>query len=75
LGLRRMLLAEASALRAGAAIGVIIAQPLVTSWSIRLASPFARWGLTVDFSMLWVGVALAIVAAVILAFVPRPAVG
>ena len=71
--LRRMLLAESLLLCcAGAAIGVIIAQPLVTILA-RYASRFSvrALDLTVDFSLLWVGVALAIIAAVILAFVPR----
>jgi predicted permease len=71
--LRRMLLAESLLLcGAGAAIGVLIAQPLVTILA-RYASRFSvrALDLTVDFSLLWVGVALAIVAAVILAFVPR----
>jgi len=71
--LRRMLLAESLLLCcAGAAIGVIIAQPLVTILA-RYASRFSvrALDLTVDFSLLWVGVALAIVAAVTLAFVPR----
>ena len=71
--LRRMLLAESLLLcGAGAAIGVIIAQPLVTILA-RYASRFSvrALDLTVDSSMLWVGVALAVVAAVILAFVPR----
>src|SRR5271155_2485649 len=71
--LRRMLLAESLLLcGAGAAIGVIIAQPLVTILA-RYASRFSvrALDLTVDFSLLWVGVALAVVAAVILAFVPR----
>src|SRR4029077_7234619 len=71
--LRRMLLAESLLLCcAGAAIGVIIAQPLVTILA-RYASRFSvrALDLTVDFSLLWVGAALAIVAAVILAFVPR----
>src|ERR1700733_14167471 len=71
--LRRMLLAESLLLcGAGAIIGVIIAQPLVTILA-RYASRFSvrALDLTVDSSMLWVGVALAIVAAVILAFVPR----
>ena len=71
--LRRMLLAESLLLCcAGAAIGVIIAQPLVTILA-RYASRFSVRALdmTVDFSLLWVGVAMAIVAAVILAFVPR----
>jgi putative ABC transport system permease protein len=71
--LRRMLLAESLLLcSAGAAIGVIIAQPLVTILA-RYASRFSvrALDLSVDFSLLWVGVGLAIVAAVILAFVPR----
>jgi putative ABC transport system permease protein len=71
--LRRMLLAESLLLcGAGAAIGVIIAQPLVTILA-RYASRFSvrALDLTVDWSMLWVGVALAVIAAVILAFVPR----
>jgi putative ABC transport system permease protein len=71
--LRRMLLAESLLLcGAGALIGVIIAQPLVTILA-RYASRFSvrALDLKVDFSMLWVGVALAIIAAVILAFVPR----
>src|ERR1700733_11680313 len=71
--LRRMLLAESLLLcGAGAAIGVVIAQPLVTILA-RYASRFSvrALDLTVDSSILWVGVALAIIAAVILAFVPR----
>ena len=71
--LRGMLLAESLLLcGAGAAIGVLIAQPLVTILA-RYASRFSvrALDLTVDSSLLWVGVALAIVAAVILAFVPR----
>ncbi|HXN29655.1 MAG TPA: ADOP family duplicated permease, partial [Candidatus Acidoferrales bacterium] len=71
--LRRMLLAESLLLcGAGAAIGVVIAQPLVTILA-GYASRFSvrALDLTVDSSLLWVGVALAVVAAVILAFVPR----
>src|SRR5271167_270478 len=71
--LRRMLLAESLLLcGAGAVIALIIAQPLVTILA-RYASRFSvrALDLTVDFSMLWVGVALALIAAVILAFVPR----
>ncbi|MGA2846098.1 MAG: ADOP family duplicated permease [Candidatus Acidiferrales bacterium] len=71
--LRRMLLAESLLLcGAGALIGVIIAQPLVTILA-RYASRFSvrALDLQVDVSMLWVGVALAVTAAVILAFVPR----
>ena len=71
--LRRMLLAESLLLcGAGAGIGVMIAQPLVSILA-RYASRFSvrALDLTVDSSLLWVGAALAIVAAVILAFVPR----
>jgi len=71
--LRRMLLAESLLLcGAGAALGVAYAQPMVTILA-RYASRFSvrALDLTVDNSMLWVGAALAIVAAVILAFVPR----
>jgi predicted permease len=71
--LRRMLLAESLLLcGAGAAIGVIIAQPLVSILA-RYASRFSvrAVDLKVDSSLLLVGAALAILAAVILAFVPR----
>jgi putative ABC transport system permease protein len=71
--LRRMLLAESLLLcGAGAAIAVMCAQPLVTVLA-RYASRFSirALDLTVDSSLLWVGAALAVVAAVILAFVPR----
>src|ERR1700691_465929 len=71
--LRRMLLAESLLLcGAGAAIGVLSAQPLVAILA-RYASRFSlrALDLTVDSSILWVGVALAVIAAVILAFVPR----
>src|SRR5277367_5638536 len=71
--LRRALLAESLLLcGAGAAIAVVSAQPLVAILA-RYASRFSirALDLTVDSSLLWVGVALALVAAVILAFVPR----
>jgi putative ABC transport system permease protein len=71
--LRRMLLAESLLLcGAGAVIAVIIAQPLVSILA-RYASRFSvrALDLTVDSSLLLVGVALAVIAAVILAFVPR----
>jgi putative ABC transport system permease protein len=71
--LRRMLLAESLLLcSAGAAVGVMSAQPMVAVLA-RYASRFSvrALDLTVDSSLLWVGAALAIVAAVILAFVPR----
>jgi predicted permease len=71
--LRRMLLAESLLLcGAGAAIGVVSAQPMVAILA-RYASRFSvrALDLTVDASLLWMGAALAIVAAVILAFAPR----
>jgi predicted permease len=71
--LRRTLLAESLLLcGAGAVLGVIIAQPAVAVLA-RYASRFSvrALDLTVDASVLWVGVVLALVAAVLLAFVPR----
>ena len=71
--LRRTLLAESLLLcTAGAALGLLIARPMVGI----LASYASRFSvraldLTVDFSILWVAAGLAIVAAVLLAFVPR----
>jgi predicted permease len=70
--LRRWLLAESLLLcGAGAALGVMSAQPMVAILA-RYASRFSVRALDfrVDSSLLWVGAALAIVA-VILAFVPR----
>ena len=71
--LRRMLLAESLLLcGAGAALGVMSAQPMVAILA-RYAARFSVRALDfrVDSSLLWAGAALAIVAAVILAFVPR----
>jgi putative ABC transport system permease protein len=71
--LRRMLLAESLLLcGAGAGLGVLSAQWMVDVLA-RYASRFSvrALDLTIDSSLLWVGVALAIVAAVILALVPR----
>ena len=71
--LRRTLLAESILLcGAGALLGVISARPMVSVLA-RYASRFSvrALDLTVDSSMLWVGVALALIAAVLLAFVPR----
>src|SRR5437660_9075277 len=71
--LRRMLLAESLLLcGAGAALGVLSAQPMVAVLA-RYASRFSVRALDfrVDSSLLWVGAALEIVAAVILAFLPR----
>jgi putative ABC transport system permease protein len=71
--LRRTLLAESLVLCvAGAAIGILSARPMVAVLA-RYASRFSvrALDLTVDSSMLWVGAALAVIAAVTLAFVPR----
>lgn len=71
--LRRMLLAESLLLcGAGAALGVLSAQWMVDVLA-RYASRFSvrALDLTVDSSLLWVGGILAVVAAVVLAFVPR----
>jgi putative ABC transport system permease protein len=71
--LRKTLLAESLLLcGAGAAIGVLSAQPMVAILA-RYASRFSvrALDLTVDSGMLWVGAGLAIASAVLLAFVPR----
>jgi putative ABC transport system permease protein len=71
--LRRTLLAETLLLcGAGAMLGVLIARPMVAILA-RYISRFSvrALDLTVDSSMLWVGAALAVIAAVLLAFVPR----
>jgi predicted permease len=71
--LRRTLLAEALLLGgAGAAVGVLSARPMAAILA-RYASRFSvrALDLTVDSSMLWVGAALAVAAALLLAFVPR----
>ncbi|HKQ78763.1 MAG TPA: ABC transporter permease, partial [Blastocatellia bacterium] len=71
--LRRTLLAETLLLcGAGALLGVLIARPMVAVLA-RYISRFSvrALDLTVDSSMLWVGATLAVVAAVLLAFVPR----
>jgi putative ABC transport system permease protein len=71
--LRRALLAESLLLcGAGATLGVLSAWPMVAILG-RYASRFSvrALDLTVDSSLLWVGVVLAVAAAVLLAFVPR----
>ena len=71
--LRRTLLAESVLLSvSGAILGVVSAQPMV-SLLARYASRFSvrAQDLTVDPSMLWVGAGLAVVASMLLAFVPR----
>jgi putative ABC transport system permease protein len=71
--LRRALLAESLLLcGAGALLGMLSAGPLVAILA-KYASRFSvrALDLTVDSSMIWVGVVLALLAAVLLAFVPR----
>jgi predicted permease len=71
--LRRTLLAESLLLcGTGAVLGVMIARPLLTIVA-RYASRFSvrALDLTVDATLLWVGVGLAVAAAVFLAFIPR----
>ena len=71
--LRRTLLAESLVLcAAGAVAGLYLADPLVALVA-RYAARFSVRALdvTVDSSVAWVGAALAIAAAVLLAFVPR----
>jgi predicted permease len=71
--LRRSLLAESLVLcGSGAIAAVLIAVPMVAV----LASYAARFSvrakdMTLDFSLVWFGVALALAAAVFLAFIPR----
>lgn len=76
--LRRTLLAESLLLCVGgAALGLLIASPLVAV----LARYMSRYSiraldLTVDPGMLWLGAGLAVVAAALLAYIPRlPASG
>jgi len=71
--LRRTLLAESLLLcGTGAALGIAAAGPMFSVLA-RYASRFSvrALDLTLDSSALWVGVALALAAAVLLAFVPR----
>ena len=71
--LRRTLLAESLLLcGVGALLGVIVALWMVPILG-RYASRFSvrALDLTIDASLLWVGVGLAVAAAVLLAFVPR----
>src|SRR4051794_7116496 len=71
--LRRTLLAESLVLcGAGALLGVALARPfvsLVAGYAARFS--VRALDLTVDPSVLWVSAALAIAAAVVLAYVPR----
>ncbi len=71
--LRRQLLAEGLVLcGSGGLAGVLVAIPMVTVLA-RYASRFSvrAADLTPDFTVLWMGLALALAAAVFLAFVPR----
>jgi predicted permease len=71
--LRRTLLAESLVLcGAGAVLGVLIARPMVSILA-QYAARFSVRALDVhvDSTLLWVGVGLALAAAVLLAFVPR----
>jgi predicted permease len=71
--LRRTLLAESLLLcSAGALLGVLSARPLIAILA-RYAARFSvrALDLTVDSSMLIIGAALALIAAVLLAYVPR----
>jgi predicted permease len=70
---RRSLLAEGIVLcGSGALAGIAIAAPMVAVLA-RYASRFSvrALDLTLDFSMVWIGAGLALLAAVFLAFVPR----
>ena len=71
--LRRNLMAESLLLCVtGAGIGLLIASPMISVLG-RYMSRFSVRALdvTVDSSMLWVGAGFAVLAAVLLAFVPR----
>ena len=71
--LRRTLLAESLVLcGAGAILGVLLARPMVAIVA-RFAARFSVRALdvSVDSTLLWVGAALAMSAAVLLAYVPR----
>ena len=71
--LRRTLFAESLVLcAAGAMLGLILAGPLMNVVA-RYAARFSVRALeaTVDAGVLWLGVGLAVVAAVLLAYVPR----
>jgi putative ABC transport system permease protein len=71
--LRRTLLAESLILcGAGAVLALLLARPMVGVLS-RYAARYSVRALdvTVDGTMLWVGAALALVAAVLLAYVPK----
>jgi predicted permease len=71
--LRRSLLAESLVLcGSGALLAVMIAVPMVEILA-RYAARFSvrAIGMTLDFSLVWFGIGLALIAAVFLAFIPR----
>ena len=71
--LRRSLLAESLVLcGSGVLAALIIAAPMVAVLA-RYASRFSvrAEGMTLDFSLVWFGIVLALIAAVFLAFIPR----
>jgi putative ABC transport system permease protein len=71
--LRRSLLAESLVLcGSGALAALVLAIPMVSVLG-RYASRFSvrAHDLTLDFSLVWFGIALALIAAVFLAFIPR----
>jgi len=71
--LRRSLLAESLVLcGSGTLAALIIAAPMVAVLA-RYASRFSvrAEGMTLDFSLVWFGIVLALIAAVFLAFIPR----
>jgi predicted permease len=71
--LRRTLLAESVVLcGSGAILGVLIARPMLAVIA-RYASRYSvrALDLSVDSTLLWVGVSLALISSVLLAFVPR----
>ena len=73
MALRRSLLAESLVLcGTGAIAGLLLAAPMVTVLT-RYASRFSvrATGVTLDASLVWIGMALAMGAALLLAFVPR----
>jgi putative ABC transport system permease protein len=71
--LRRTLLAESLVLCGGGAVlGILLARPMVSVVSAFAARFSVRaTEVTVDESLLWVGTALAMVAAILLAYVPK----
>jgi predicted permease len=71
--LRRTLMAESLVLcAAGAGLGLLLAEPLV-GVAGRYAARFSVRALesTVDAGVLWLGAGLAVIAAVLLAYIPR----